>query len=463
MERIRNLGQRKQSYERLDTDSGFGEEESRPLTLAEDDEYDEDGGEQDMVEELPQFSWMIYAVFFLLGMAMLWAWNMFLAAGPYFQKRFKSNDWILKNFQPTELAVSTIVNLGSMVVLTNMQARASYSKRIIVALIINIASFTLLAMSTRLFTHVSAGVYFGFLVVQVFVASFATGAMQNGIFAYVSGFGREEYTQGIMTGQAVAGVLPAVVQILSVLSAPPAEAVDVPSESSTSAMAYFLTATVISSLTLAAFLYLALRRRRSHSYKAVNDDVASAGHGIDTSERKRVPLTTLFRKTFWLASSVFITFAVTMVYPVFTQEIESVRSPDSAPQLFKPASFIPLGFFFWNAGDLIGRLLTAVPRLRLTQKPRLVLALAVARLLFIPLYSLCNIHGRGAKINSDFFYLFIVQLFFGLTNGFLGSTCMMGAIEYVDASEREATGGFMGLCLVGGLTVGSLLSFLVAG
>src|ERR1700712_3601920 len=200
--------------------------------------------------------------------------NMFLAAGPYFQKRFKSNDWILKNFQPTELTTSTIVNLGSILVLTSLQAKASYSKRIIVGLIINIVCFTLLAISTKLFTHVSAGVYFGFLIIQVLAASGATGTMQNGIFAYVSGFGREEYTQGIMTGQAVAGVLPAIVQILSVLSAPPANAkLDVPAESSTSAMAYFLTATGISALTLAAFLDLANVHRRSLHHKQALDEV----------------------------------------------------------------------------------------------------------------------------------------------------------------------------------------------
>lgn len=390
--------------------------------------------------------------------------NMFLAAGPYFQKRFRSDDWILKNFQPTELTTSTIVNLSSVLILTKLQAKASYSKRIIVALIISIVSFTLLAISTKLFTHVSAGVYFGFLIIQVLLASVASGTLQNGIFAYVSGFGRDEYTQGIMTGQAVAGVLPAIVQIMSVLSAPPANArLDVPTESSTSAMAYFLTATGISALTLVAFLYLSNIQRRSQHHKHSLDEVADGnGNIVETEGRENVPLMTLFRKTFWLATSVFLTFAVTMVYPVFTQEIESVRSQNKAPQLFKPASFIPLGFLFWNSGDLIGRLLSAIPYLRLTQRPRLVLALALSRVLFIPLYLMCNINGRGAKISSDFFYLFIVQLGFGISNGFLGSTCMMGAIEYVNIEEREATGGFMGLCLVSGLTVGSLLSFTVA-
>lgn len=62
-------------------------------------------------------------------------------------------------------------------------------------------------------------------------------------------------------------------------------------------------------------------------------------------------------------------------------------------------------------------------------------------------------------MSSDFFYLAIVQLLFGLSNGFIGSSCMMGAAEWVFPEEREAAGGFMGLALVSGLTAGSLLSF----
>lgn len=135
---------------------------------------------------------------------------MFLAAAPYFQRRFESSDWILTHFQSAIISTATITNLGSLLILTKLQAKASYPKRIASSLIINNICFTLLALSTTFFRDVTPSSYFSFLMFMVLASSLATGLSQNGAFAYVSGFGREEYTQAIMAGQAIAGVLPCI-------------------------------------------------------------------------------------------------------------------------------------------------------------------------------------------------------------------------------------------------------------
>jgi len=400
---------------------------------------------------------------------MLWAWNMLLAAGPYFQRRFESNPWISDNFQAAELSVSSITNLASMVILSKMQANASYPRRIVISLMMNTIAFTLLALSTVTFRDIGANIYFGFIVFIVFVTSLATSFCQNGVFAFVSGFGQGTYTQGIMTGQGVAGVLPCIAQIISVLSVarknPTPEDLsnpDVPPTPTKAAFAYFLTATAISLATLVAFFYL-LRKHQALKFKRSQENLTTSVDPLVVHDRKTVPLTVLFNKLRWLASGVFITFAITMMFPVFTQRILSVHDPATSSPLFQPPSFIPLAFLFWNAGDLLGRLLPAVPQLSLTSRPKLVFFLAVVRVIFIPLYQLCNIRGRGAVIQSDTFYLVIVQLLFGVSNGYVGSICMMAAADWVDPDEREAAGGFMGMCLVAGLAAGSVASFFVAG
>ncbi|KIW15697.1 hypothetical protein PV08_05747 [Exophiala spinifera] len=432
---------------------------------------DDDDAERDVIDG-SAFSWLEYGIFLLLGIAMLWAWNMFLAAASYFENRFRTSPWILNHFQAAEISVSTVTNLVSMIVLAELQKGASYPKRISSSLLINTAVFGILSLSTLV--HAPAGVYFGFLLLAIFFASFSTGLIQNGLFSFASGFGRSEYTQAIMTGQAIAGVLPPLAQIVSVLVVPPKQSdnADSADVSPTSALIYFLTATMISMVSLLAFFYLLGRhphhRNLPSAAKAAVDDEASerdvlADNGrITTSsqtesgagERPAVPLSTLFRKLPFLSAAVFVCFAVTMVFPVFTASIRSVGGVDAA-------IFVPVAFLVWNLGDLLGRLSTLWKRISLLHYPFALFCLAMARLLFIPLYFLCNIKGKGAVLSSDFFYLVIVQFFFGLTNGYLGSECMMGAGEWVAPDEREAAGGFMGLMLVGGLTVGSLLSFLL--
>ncbi|KAA8648853.1 hypothetical protein EYZ11_007657 [Aspergillus tanneri] len=415
-------------------------------------------------QPVPGFSRFEYGVFLLLGVSMLWAWNMFLAAAPYFHRRFESNDWAATHYQSSILTVSTITNLGSVFILARLQKGASYPKRINISILINIAVFTLLAFSTVIAKHVSVSTYFGFLLVMVFGASLATGINQNGVFAYVSGFGREEYTQAIMAGQGVAGVLPCIVQILSVLAVPEKKGDDqpeIPQESSKSAFFYFITSAAVSFSALVAFL--ALAKRRSHHYPAPDlfadqaDDCTS-----DHSPSKTISLWVLFKKLRLMALAVFLCFAITMIFPVFTAEIESVHDPSDRSRMFEPPVFVPLAFFFWNVGDLIGRISVIIPQLSLAHRPLALFLLAIGRVVFIPLYLVCNIRGRGAAVESDFFYLFIVQLLFGVSNGYLGSSCMMGAGHWVSEDEREPTGGFMGLMLVGGLTAGSLLSFFVS-
>jgi solute carrier family 29 (equilibrative nucleoside transporter), member 1/2/3 len=391
---------------------------------------------------------------------------MFLAASPYFTMRFASNEKLQSVFQATEVSVSTSVNLVVMVVLANIQNHFSYPRRIVVSLVMFIVVFTLMTISTRAFTDVSAISYFVFLVIQVMLSAVATALMQNGIFAYMAGFGNSKYAQGNMTGQAIAGVLPSLVQIVSVLSLPIVETKeDEDAQSSNSALAYFATALAVSVVTLLAFVYLLALDRRRPEYHPVGrkPSVASGGSG-DTipAQAKRVPLFQLYKKLFYPATAVFLTFAITMFFPVYTSKVISVHPVEGRSRILSPACFIPLAFLVWNIGDLIGRVASALPQVRITHYPRLLLLLSALRAVFIPLYLLCNVDGAGAIVDSDVFYLAFVQLLYGATNGYIGTQCMMGASDYVEVDEREAAGSFMPLMLVLGLTVGSFLSFAVS-
>ena len=387
---------------------------------------------------------------------------MFLAAAPYFQYRFAKSDWVVQHFQPAIIVSSSLVNLSSMLILARMQKDASYPHRVVASLILSAITFSLLTISSVTFRGLAPNGYFAFVLVMVAVSSFATALAQNGLFSLSSGFGREEYTQAIMAGQGIAGVLPCIVQIISVLSVPGGNADSSSSgDPSKSAFGYFATATSVSLVALFAFGNLMRHHNRVNRMRPTIDTAEDEDTNPHT-ERKEVGLTELFWKLKWFASGIFFTFGLSMLFPVFAQQITSVQPEATAPRIFHRDSFIPLALLLWNAGDLTGRWAPLIPALNLTQSPKTVTALSLARVLFIPLYFLCNIKGRGALIESDLFYLIVVQFLFGLTNGWLGSICMMAAPEWVDKPEREAAGSFMGLLLVSGLTAGSFLSFAVA-
>ncbi|KAJ6781379.1 hypothetical protein PWT90_04325 [Aphanocladium album] len=443
------------------------------------DDYD-DGSQSD---DGPPFSWVDYGVFGFLGMAMLWAWNMFLAAAPYFASRFQGNEWIETNFQPTIMTVSTATSLITVLVLTKIQQTASYPFRISMGLLINIATFSLLTCSTTMVLDASPRAYFAFVLAMVAGTSVATGLLQNGALAFAASFSRPEYMQSLVTGQSVAGILPALSEVLSVLLFPAhkdkqTRSKTSASEGKTSAFVYFLAAVVISVITIIAMIPLVRHHKRNMEYRVVNQD--EAGEAANTTgsagsnphgARKVVGMRVLFSKLRWLALGIALVFTTTMFFPVFTARIHSVQEPAEAwvGGLFAPDAFIPLAFFFWNLGDFGGRLSTAMSARGLGSnsshggRPKLLFKLAALRVVQLPLYLLCNIGNRGAAVPSDVFYLFLVQVPFGFTNGWLCSRLMTSAGSWVDEGEREAAGGFMGLCLIVGLAAGSLLSFSVAG
>ncbi|KAI1828229.1 putative nucleoside transporter protein [Xylaria intraflava] len=426
--------------------------------------------ESNEAPEVP-FSWIEYGIFLMLGIAALWAWNMFVAAAPYFQFRFQMDDWILQNFQSAIISVYTLTTLSSMAILAGKQDSASYPFRISSALYLTAVVFLLLTISSKAFLDVTATTYFAFLLAMVALAAFACGLLQNGALTLASSFKRPEYLQAIMAGQGIAGVLPSLVQVISILVASSPNTVTEEEaagpDKGTAAFIYFLTAVVISVVALLSFgplIHRYNKKIRIRTPETMAEDVTASmtsTEAADFAQRRVVSMTTLFRKLYWLATAVFICFAVTMLFPVFTPKILSVVPPEKGGALLQPAAFVPLAFFFWNIGDLAGRSLSLF--ISLQHRPVILFIISIARSVFLPLYLLCNINNRGAVVNSDLFYLLLVQLPFGLTNGWLGSNCMMAAGKWVDETEREASGGFMGVCLVAGLSAGSLLSFVVAG
>jgi solute carrier family 29 (equilibrative nucleoside transporter), member 1/2/3 len=137
---------------------------------------------------------------------------MILQAVPYYQKRFKTNTWVLQYFQSFNLCVFSITILSSTLVLAKSKRKVVYEQRLRDSLLAYVLVASLLTISTTgIFAAIRPEIYFIFLLLMVFITAVANGLSQNAAFAFAAGFGRTEYAPAIMTGEALAGLLPSTV------------------------------------------------------------------------------------------------------------------------------------------------------------------------------------------------------------------------------------------------------------
>jgi equilibrative nucleoside transporter 1/2/3 len=69
----------------------------------------------------------------------------------------------------------------------------------------------MLMVSTLGALDASPRTYFPFTLLMVIATAIANGLSQNAAFAFAAGFGRTEYAPAIMTGEALAGLLPSTI------------------------------------------------------------------------------------------------------------------------------------------------------------------------------------------------------------------------------------------------------------
>jgi len=160
-------------------------------------------------------------------------------------------------------------------------------------------------------------------------------------------------------------------------------------------------------------------------------------------------------------------FVVTLsVFPTITISI-APTNPAIHPLLFTSFHFL-----VFNVGDWFGRYLCSFSRL-LIWCARRILLLSLARTLFIPLFLACNLHRDSSSpstpplINSDVFYMLLLFAF-GVTNGYVSSLCQIAApsLEHNPRlkgrkEDVDLAAPITSFCVVGGLVIGSILSFIV--
>lgn len=427
-------------------------DEDRQRLLSRDERLDErdlHANDHDVVHsptESIKIDAQLAVAFIILGAGMLWPFNSFITANEFFRKSFHENGFLLRIYSPAITFTFTFVNLLSTIYFTRTVRTADLNKRVSKAALSTTALFAFLAILTTL--KLKPVIYFSLLMSIVAITGVTIAAFQNGCFGLVGGYG-PRYVQFIMIGQGIAGVTPAILSIAVALIGG-----DVGQSASKRAFAYFLSSSLVLASAYCAHLYLKSR-----------PDAPDASALSGATAKPAMAQYRQFLKSYppW---TVFLVFTVTLaLFPSVTASVTSVLPTEygvpfkDLPTLLQPSVFVPLGFLVWNSGDLLARILSALPAMS-CESPRLLFGASILRMLWIPIMYLCNVRGGGAIVKSDTFF-FAVLLLFGMSNGFVGSSSIATAINRAGPDEKRDVGAFMTFMLCTGLVVGSLLSFLL--
>lgn len=398
----------------------------------------------------------IYIIFLVQGIGMLLPWNFFITAKSYFTYKFTNSANFQDKFENAFALAAMIPGVLSLLFNIFLTGKISRKLRLSLSLGIMFITFVATTVLVKIDTQDKPTMFFAITVLSVAILNMATGIFQGTIFG-IAGIVGPRYMQAIMSGQATAGIFAALADFATKLANP-----NYDKSPTISALIYFMIASIFILITAATYSILFklprmqfyFRRFERHSERDVlNREVA------DHKEVEKIPYYMIFRAISEKALSVFIVFAVTLTcFPAIMSRISSTNKGSGS--IWDNELFATLVvFLLFNIGDWIGRILAGVGQI-INEKSHMLLILSILRVCFIPLFLMCNYeHEILPYVFKHDFWPVILNVFFSVSNGYLGSLGMMYGPKMVAIEYAEAAGTMMSLFLQIGLTFGACLSF----
>ncbi|KAM3865320.1 equilibrative nucleoside transporter 1-like [Diretmus argenteus] len=420
----------------------------------------------------------VWLIFFMLGLGTLLPWNFFMTATMYFTGRlkdpslasFSANETEGKEAQRSvlEAKFNNVMTLCAMVPLLVFTCLNSFlhslipqKLRVAGSLVVIMVVFMVTALMVKV--DMEPLPFFSVTMVKIVIINSFGAILQGSLFG-MAGLLPASYTTPIMSGQGLAGTFAALAMICAIASG---------SEIHDAAFGYFITACVVVFLTILSYIMLpklAFFQFYQESSSKDNSKDEQNPSNLDNSgdggpggpagqdDNPKTSMMTIFKKIWVLAVSVCFAFTVTIgTFPAVTADAKSTIANNSSWETY----FIPVScFLLFNLCDWAGRSLTAVCT---WPGDGLLLPLFIgARLVFVPLFMLCNVQPRSnlpVYFSHDAWFI-LFMILFAFTNGYLASLCMCFGPKKVPRHEAETAGSIMAFFLSLGLALGASLSFL---
>ena len=422
---------------------------------------------------------MAYIILYLQGVGSLLPWNFFITARGYFEEKFKSEPDLTNSFESAFSVAAMIPNVLALLINVFLTKQVNRNLRMITCLLLTLLCFIATASFVKIDTTSWTRGFFGLTIGIVIVINMAC-AIYGGTFFGVAGMIGQKYTQALMGGQGLGGTFAAVASILSLIG---------DSEPEDSAFGYFLTAVAVICCCFVTYViffrltyvnyclqkneFRELRGSQASLKTSINALTASSSSVVSITSlgstassvqypvQIPVPYLQLLKQVSPMAASVCVVFATTLaLFPTVLSGIESVNKSNGSKwtnELFSPLSC----FLLFNLGDLTGRTVAGIIPY-FSEKSYMIPVLCISRVIFVPLFALCNYRPdqrRFPVLLKHDAYPIVINIFFAVSNGYLGSLCMMYGPKLVHPKYAEVTGTIMALFLSCGLALGAGLSF----
>lgn len=400
--------------------------------------------------------------FTILGVTTLLPWNFFITATDYWMYKFRNvntgaynADQVhvdertpLQTFFESYLAIAAnLPMLLSMILNSIYGQKFSQKKRLYVSLSILFIIFALTTVFVKVDTDQWQTTFFAVTMVMVVLLSFFSAIFQAAIFGIVASF-PTNCMHAMVNGQAVAGLLAVIIQILSMISnAGPVM----------SGLWYFMASTIFLAFAILCYWSMDNDYTRHYLVKIPSEDQLSASLSIDIIESKSEIVETI-KECWHLGATVVVAFWATLaVYPGVCVLV-APEYPNTS--VFTGRFFTPITtFFLFNCGDLAGRVCSTYIPFPIHHRKAL-LSIGLLRSIVPILILFCNVHPRNhtpVLFTNDLYFPILVSLT-AFTNGYLFSSAMIMASLSTYKNRMELIGFVMASALGIGLTLGSVTS-----
>jgi len=431
-----------------------------------------------------------YIIFYWLGIGTLLPWNMFISVGAYWTEKFAtpeiSDSPVAEEERPLAcesigtnstgdgggpndlqkawfgyMAVASMVPNVTFLMLNAVFGHLLRTQpRLLVSLFMVIISFTFTTIMVEVNTDDWQEPFLYVTLASVVFININAAIFQGGLLGIAGRF-PPEYMGAVFGGQAIGGIFASGTNVVVLsMGATPTQ----------SAFFCFLISVLFLLTSLAVYAVATRTDFYKHcSGEGVVEDLEKKPEDsklLDEIPEVRIntkinPIVTL-TKIWPYVIAVTLCFLVTLgCFPAIAVLVQSTTCDRTHEKFFVPIAC----FLLFNIGDYVGRFLAG-----LIQWPKpgkfgafLCLSFSIARFGFLLLFLLCNVRPAeryltSVVFNSDAAYI-IVMLLFSITNGYLGSICMISAPQLTSSGTEAQTASSIMVAMLGlGLGSGAFLS-----